>query len=81
MAETYYNELIAYLRSEQETLRAQQAPDLQTCLKTGWDQDNDRKKHWLTLVKMQGRFTFEQQQALHELTLQICVGSSKGSRR
>lgn len=80
MADTYYTELAAYLRSEQESLRAQQAPDLETCLKIGSDQDNERKKHWVTLVKMQGRFTPEQQQELHELTLQICAGVSEGSR-
>ena len=43
--------------------------------------DSERRKHWLTLVKMQGRLTTEQQAELQELTLQICVGVSEGSRR
>ena len=67
MSDTYFDELIAHLRSHTESLKELQAPDLATCLKIASEQDNAQKKHWLTLVKMQGRFSLEQQQELQGL--------------
>lgn len=79
VSDTYFDELIAHLRSHTESLKELQAPDLATCLKIASEQDNAQKKHWLTLVKMQGRFSLEQQQELQGLMLQICVVSSEGA--